>query len=522
MTILSFSKVYSQQVFKITPKATGYLEYVPQDYNSNSNNYPVVIFLHGIGERGPNSNDFNTLNSASGLLMRHGPPKHIKNGYKFPFIVITPQLKNNYGMWPSSYIDEVVEHVKSYLRIDASRIYVTGLSLGGGGAWAYAEDYSHKIAAVVPICGGYNTPSKACNISNNKVPVWAFHGDRDTRVNMSKTVNMINAIKACVPAPSPTPLLTIYPGIDHNAWDNAYRTDNSLHNPNVYQWMMSKSRSTSTGNVAPVANAGPDKNLTLPTNSVVMSGSGSDSDGSIASYAWSKVSGGTATLGGTSTANLSASGLVQGSYTFRLTVKDDKGATKSDDVNVNVAATSTGNTAPTVNAGADRSITGTSVTLAGSASDPDGYIASYEWLKVAGPPAWMNNPKTATLTASNLTKGTYTFRLTVRDNKGATKYDDVNVTVGATSGNVAPTVNAGSDKSTSGSSITLNGTASDPDGSIASYEWLKVAGPPAWMNNSKTPNLTATNLINGTYTFRLTVKDNKGATKYDEAKVVVY
>src|SRR5690606_21866792 len=183
-------------------------------------------------------------------------------------------------------------------------------------------------------------------------------------------------------------------------------------------WMMSKSRggSSSGGNAAPNVNAGSDKNLTLPTNSVVLNGSASDSDGSIASYSWTKVSGSTANLGGASTPNLSLTGLVQGNYVFRLTVKDNKGASKSADVNVKVSASSSsGNTPPTVSAGPDINTNNTTVALNGNASDPDGSIAKWEWKKMSGPPAWMTNPNSKNATASQLQKGTYIFRLTVTD-----------------------------------------------------------------------------------------------------------
>ncbi|WP_079687727.1 PKD domain-containing protein [Ohtaekwangia koreensis] len=98
---------------------------------------------------------------------------------------------------------------------------------------------------------------------------------------------------------------------------------------------------TTSGNVAPKANAGADKTITLPTVSVSIAGTASDSDGSITSYAWTKVSGPAATLSGITTATLSASALVVGSYTFRLTVKDNAGATASDDVVVTVSSSTT-------------------------------------------------------------------------------------------------------------------------------------------------------------------------------------
>src|SRR5258706_20623 len=155
-------------------------------------------------------------------------------------------------------------------------------------------------------------------------------------------------------------------------------------------------------NVAPVANAGGNKSITLPVNSVVLNGSGTDSDGTIAGYSWTKVSGGAATLTNANTASLTASGLVAGTYVFRLTVTDNQGAVGSDDatVTVNPAA----NVAPVANAGGNRSITlpVNSIVLNGSGTDSDGTIAGYSWTKVSGGAATLTNATTASLTASGL------------------------------------------------------------------------------------------------------------------------
>lgn len=185
-------------------------------------------------------------------------------------------------------------------------------------------------------------------------------------------------------------------------------------------------KTSATTNKPPVANAGADKMITA--SSTAFTGSGTDPDGTIVSYSWSKVSGGNATLGNATTATLSISGLVAGSYTFRLTVKDNAGATASDDVILIV------NKVPVVNAGVDKSITlpTNSVAFGGSASDSDGSIASYLWTKVSGGTATLANANTATLTASGLVAGTYTFRLTAKDNRGSTAYDDVVLTVNTT------------------------------------------------------------------------------------------
>ncbi len=330
------SQVNAQLVFKTTsPSTIAYYEYLPSDYAANSNKYPFVIFLHGIGERGPNTTDKNILDDNIYKVAKIGPPKFVKSGTKFPFILISPQLKSNYGNWPTSYVMEVINHVKRYLRIDEKRIYITGLSLGGGGTWTMAQDYAKLFAAVVPVCGGYNTPSKAINIAKENIPVWASHGDLDNVVGMSKTVTMVNAINACKPAPSPLAKLTIYKGVKHNAWDYAYRVDHSLHNPNVYEWMMAQTNRKNAGNNIPTANAGGDQTKYLSSvNYTYISGSGSDSDGSITKYAWTKIGGPSASLSGNTTAKLKVSGLKEGTYYFRLQVTDDKGNTDSDYVRV--------------------------------------------------------------------------------------------------------------------------------------------------------------------------------------------
>lgn len=334
----SFGKVSAQQVFKTTSTSTiAFYEYLPSDYNGNSNKYPVVIFLHGIGERGPNTTNIQTLKDNIYKVAKLGPPMHVKNGTKFPFILISPQLKNNYGTWPSSYVMEVLNYVKTYLRVDERKIYITGLSLGGGGTWVTMQDFPELFAAAVPVCGGYNSPSKAYKIAAENLPVWASHGSIDDVVPMSKTVNMVNAINASTPKPSPLAKLTIYTGVKHNAWSYAYRTDHSLHTPNVYEWMLGFSNTINKGNKIPVANAGADQTRYLSsTVSTTISGNATDTDGTIVSYEWTKLSGPGATLSGTTTKTLKVNSLKKGIYVFRLKVKDNSGNTESDYVKLYV------------------------------------------------------------------------------------------------------------------------------------------------------------------------------------------
>gem|GEM_PF-1507790 len=186
-----------------------------------------------------------------------------------------------------------------------------------------------------------------------------------------------------------------------------------------------------TTNQNPTANAGADQTITLPTSSVTLSGSGSDPDGTIASYAWSKVSGTGGTITSVSAASTTVTGLTAGSYTFKLTVTDDKGATASDNVTIVVNSVPVNNVPPTVSAGAGQTITlpVNAATLSGTASDPDGSIASYAWSKVSGTGGTITSPSSASTTVTGLTQGSYTFKLTVTDNKGATASANVSVTV---------------------------------------------------------------------------------------------
>jgi predicted peptidase len=168
-TIMFFSQASAQQTAKMTSSGVGYMEYLPQGYNSNTNKYPVVIALHGIKEKG------NTLADVP-RVANVGLPKLVKYGQQYPFILISPQLKTTMSMWSGDYVMQVVNYVKTKLRIDEKRIYLTGLSLGGYGVWKVAAAYPSVFAAMVPICSGGNALSAACTIAKENVATWAFHG----------------------------------------------------------------------------------------------------------------------------------------------------------------------------------------------------------------------------------------------------------------------------------------------------------------------------------------------------------
>ncbi len=514
---------FAQQVFKTTSKSViGYLEYLPDGYNSNSKDYPLVIFLHGKGEKGPNSTDPKKLKEGEAKLAKLGPPMHVRKGTKFPFILISPQLKSNYGGWPTSYVMEVLEHVQKTLRVDKSRIYITGLSMGGYGTWTMIQQYPEIFAAAAPVCGGGST-SKAKAIADENLPVWAFHGDADNVVPYSRSVDMVNAINNY--NPNPRAKLSIYKGVKHDAWERAYRPDHSVHNPNVYEWFMSYKNDVSDKpqeNAAPVADAGPDKTITADTKKLVINGSGKDADGTIISYTWTKVSGGDIQLSNANSKDVEISGFSEGTYRLKLTVADNRGAKGSDEVTIKVEAAAN---PPVVNAGSDKTIQlpQNSVVLEGEGRAQDGKITSYVWTKIEGGQAELSNDKTPELTVKNLTEGKYRFRLTVKTDKNQSASDDVDVTVRKADTNKPPVANAGKDQTIDAStkSLVLKGSGSDEDGKIASYKWSQTSGATLKMEGANSPELKLSEYGEGKYTFRLTVTDDDGAQGTDQVNITV-
>jgi hypothetical protein len=283
---------------------------------------------------------------------------------------------------------------------------------------------------------------------------------------------------------------------------------------------------TASGALPPIANAGANQTITLPTNSVTISGSGSSApSGTIVSYTWSEKSGPTS-VSLSNTVQNSLTNLQAGLYIFYLTVTDNNAATGKDSViiTVNPAA----NIPPVANPGPNISLTlpANSTTLNGTASyDPDGTITSYSWTRVSGP----NTPttsgaNTATLSLTGLITGQYSYRLTVTDNSGASSSALVNIIVAAVP-NVPPVANAGTNQTITApaSSVILNGSASyDPDGTIAAYNWVTISGPGTiTINNSNTAMPSVIGLQPGVYTFQLTVTDNNGANASAQVSVTV-
>ncbi len=278
-------------------------------------------------------------------------------------------------------------------------------------------------------------------------------------------------------------------------------------------------------NIPPVADAGLDTTIVLPANSAKLNGKGTDSDGSITSYSWSKISGpSSGAITNANSAVTAVTSLSQGTYKFELKVTDNMGVFDLDTTQIIVSPPA--NLPPVANAGPDQKITlpVNIVSLAGSGGDADGSIVSYLWTKISGPSSFnIVNSSSPVTDISGLVAGVYDFQLQVADNNGAKANDTIQITVN-TALNAAPIADAGQDITitTPASTVSLKGSGTDSDGSIVSYLWTKVSGPSS--SNISTPSLPATNitgLVLGTYLFELKVTDDDGALGTDTVMISV-
>jgi predicted peptidase len=195
-----------------------YLLYLPKDYDAKEA-WPLVLFLHGAGERGDDLN----------IVKKHGPPKLVNEGKEFPFVLVSPQCPSNRWWEPvelSALLDEIVEKQK----IDKNRIYLTGLSMGGFGTWALAAYSPKRFAALVPICGG-GEPIKTKLLPH--VPTWVFHGAKDPVVPLARSEAMVDALKQA----GGNVQFTVYPDAAHDCWTETY------NNPKLYEWLLQQKRS---------------------------------------------------------------------------------------------------------------------------------------------------------------------------------------------------------------------------------------------------------------------------------------
>ncbi len=230
--------IYEARTFTDAAGASiGYRLLTPKNYDAKQK-YPLVIFLHGAGERGADN----------AVQLKHGAPLFVKPEVreKYPCFVLAPQCPPEQKWvdidWnsdtpkqpkkttaPTALVLGVLEALQKEFSIDADRLYVTGLSMGGYGTWDLITRFPEKWAAAVPVCGG---GEGAVAARAKAVPIWAFHGLEDKAVKPARSREMIDAIIAA----GGKPLLSEYPYVAHESWTMAYAE------PELLPWLFAQKR----------------------------------------------------------------------------------------------------------------------------------------------------------------------------------------------------------------------------------------------------------------------------------------
>ena len=194
-----------------------YLLYLPKDYDANRR-WPLIVFLHGAGERGHDLE----------IVRRSTLPSLVEQGQTMEAILLSPQCPANTN-WSPETIVKLVEHVSGRFSVDEDRVYLTGYSLGGWGTWTTAMYDPGRFAAVAPLAGGGDT-QQAEQLKD--VPIWAFHGDKDTVVPLEATQRMVDAVKKC----GGQVKFTVYSGVGHGISEMTYQ------NREFFEWLLGQHR----------------------------------------------------------------------------------------------------------------------------------------------------------------------------------------------------------------------------------------------------------------------------------------
>lgn len=204
-----------------------YQLYLPDGYKSSGEKWPLLMFLHGAGERGTNVDKVTV----------HGPPKLVKKGARLPFIVVSPQCPVD-DTWHDDELLALFDTIIARYNVDTNRVYLTGLSMGGYGTWSLGSKFPERFAAIAPVCGGGDQirillASKEKKAALKTMGVWAFHGGKDSLVPVEESQRMTNALMR---AGCKDVKLTVYPAVGHDSWEQAYTE------PEIWNWFLAHSR----------------------------------------------------------------------------------------------------------------------------------------------------------------------------------------------------------------------------------------------------------------------------------------
>jgi predicted peptidase len=204
---------------KITKEiSVNYVLHFPDGYKKSKHDWPLIVFLHGSGERG---NDLSKVSI-------HGPLKYVNEGNKLEAVILAPQCPAK-ETWDMDVLTTLIKEVVFKNKINFNRVYLTGLSMGGYGTWKLALGHSEIFAAVAPVCGrvDYVFLENAAKLKDK--PIWVFHGAKDQVVPVENSKRMVAALKKA----GGDPKFTIYPEAGHDSWSETY------NNPEFYKWLMS-------------------------------------------------------------------------------------------------------------------------------------------------------------------------------------------------------------------------------------------------------------------------------------------
>ncbi len=223
-----------------------YLLHLPAGYEETDAAFPLLFFLHGIVQKGTDSEAF------LGNVADHGPFRTMRDGAwdeTLPLIVVAPQSTGLQPWWRGEAVRAVLEHVLDTYRIDHSRRYLSGISMGGRGVWWLAKNFSNEFAAVVPVSGWAGDLSRSCDVFK-PLGVWAFHGRRDPIIRYPTGRKPIDTLLDCPEPGRPLPKLTTFDDVGHGQWTRVYASDHGSRNQgadgrdyeDIYRWMLTFSR----------------------------------------------------------------------------------------------------------------------------------------------------------------------------------------------------------------------------------------------------------------------------------------
>jgi len=217
-------KLKKQVVREIT---LDYLLFLPQDYGKEADKkWPLMLFLHGAGERGSDVNK----------VKIHGPPKIVEKRKDFPFVVVSPQCPEN-KWWEPQEVIALLDEIQSKYKVDPDRVYLTGLSMGGYGTWETATQSPERFAAIAPICGG-GRPYTVRRLKD--LPAWVFHGEKDEVVPIKRSEEMVDGLKRA----GGDVKFTRYPDAGHDSWTATY------NNQELYDWLLKHKRGQKSDSAA--------------------------------------------------------------------------------------------------------------------------------------------------------------------------------------------------------------------------------------------------------------------------------